>query len=187
MPLFPETGQSETSRNRKNYSSNIEQNEKSSLNMNWTNTRVAFKMMFLLTWSRAFTYDKINMSKPLLKLSNVNIKKQQVCFRWVNITPSINNTKDKIFMSAYCAYSTNIPIYLALVPSPFTNRATQFIFLNISFFFVFWLRFCFVFILFFTGCFAFNFLFVLLRFNLIFCQLWLSLLCRATVFFRRVN
>lgn len=93
--------------------------------------------MFLLTWSRAYTYNKINMSKPLLKLLKVNIKKQQVCFRWVNITPSINNTKDKIFMSAYCIYSTNSPIYLALVSNPFTNRATPFIYLNFPFFLLF--------------------------------------------------
>ena len=77
-----------------------------------------------------------------------------------NFTTSIINTQNKIIMSVHCVYFTNSPIYLTLFPSPFANRATPFLFVNICF--------CFFFVFFFlrkrllcynvfTGYFAFNF------------------------------
>ena len=62
-------------------------------------------------------------------------------------------------MDPYGVYSTNNLVYLILFWSPFTNRASQFSFLNIIFFF--WQRFFFLFFVF-TGCFGFNFGFICL-------------------------
>ena len=74
---------------------------------------------------------------------------------WIISLPrSIINTKDKIFMSAHCGYSTNNPIYLTLFPSPFTNRASPFLFASICFFFLTKAFFC---LINFTGSFVFNF------------------------------
>ena len=55
------------------------------------------------------------MTKPLLKLLNVDIKKQNFTANRVSIyvnntTPSIANIKYNIFISADCVYSANNPI-----------------------------------------------------------------------------
>ena len=96
-----------------------------------------------------------------------------------NFTTSIINTKNKIIMSVHCVYFTNSPIYLTLLPSPFANRATPFLFVNICLF-------CFCFLFFFLfffekasssllqcfyWLFCFQFWFVLFRFNLIFVRI----------------
>ena len=52
-----------------------------------------------------------------------------------NLTPSIINTNDKVFMSAQCIYSTKNQIYLTLFSSLFTTRESPFLFANIYFFF----------------------------------------------------
>ena len=91
-----------------------------------------------------------------------------------NFTTSIINTQNKIIMSVHCVYFTNSPIYLTLFPSPFANRATPFLFVNICF--------CFFFLFFFfekasslLQCFywlfCIQFWFVLFRFNLIFVRI----------------
>ena len=60
-----------------------------------------------------------------------------------------------IFMDLHCAYSTNTPIYLTLFQSPFTNRESRFVSVNISLFFSQFFLFFRFFV--FTGCFSFNF------------------------------
>ena len=86
---------------------------------------------------RIFT-TKSNINKPLLKLLHINIKEY---------------TKYTIFMPAHCVYSIKNAIYLTFFPSPFTNRASLFFFVNITF--CFSQRFFFRFFVF-AGCFGFS-------------------------------
>ena len=98
------------------------------------------------------------MSKPLLKLLHVDIKKEHCSVNGVsiyvdNITTSIIDTKYNIFMSPKGVYSANNLILVTLLPSPFRNKASSFLLFKISFFFL--QRFS-LFIVF-TGCFTWNF------------------------------
>ena len=78
------------------------------------------KTMYLLTWNRAYIYKKINKSKPLLKILNTNSKENivvtafSVCLKSTfyvnNLTPSIINSKCKIFMPTHRVHSKNNPI-----------------------------------------------------------------------------
>ena len=52
-----------------------------------------------------------------------------------NLETRIKNTKNKIFMPTYFVYFTKKSIYVTLVPSFFTNRASPFLYLNVSFLF----------------------------------------------------
>ena len=103
-------------------------------NKNWTSI-----IIYLLTWNRGYIYNKISIRKPLLKHLHININNNEqqcsvneVYFLREYLTLSIIlSTKSSC---SHTVYSTNSPIYLTLFPSPFTNRASASLFVNISFF-----------------------------------------------------
>ena len=107
-------------------------------------------IFYILTWNTAYIYNKISLSKSLLKILQINIKNSIVVLM-NNLRPSIMNTKYQICMSAHSVYSTNKPIYLTLFTSTFTDRASTFLFVSIFFFFFEKDLFCFIL---FTDCFA---------------------------------
>ena len=115
--------------------------------------------IFQLEIKHIFT-TKPNTKKPLLKCLHINVKEQhcglnKVCFYVHNLTSDIVNIKYTIFMDTHCAFSTNNAISLTLFPSPSTTRGSQFLFLNINWFF--WQTFvCFICFFVFTRCFCLN-------------------------------
>ena len=87
------------------------------------------------------------MNKPLLKLSHINIKEKNWRVNGVSCMRIMSHQVLRIPSTQsscpHTVYSTNNPIYLILFPSPFTNRASLFFFVFVSF-------------LYFTGCFNLN-------------------------------
>ena len=93
--------------------------------------------MYLLTWNRAYIYNKIYHKETFTKTLFINIKEKQfsvneVCF-YVNLTPSILYTKNIIYTQA-----VHIPpkkfIWLSFQVPPSTNRASQFLFIKVTLF-----------------------------------------------------
>ena len=99
------------------------------------------------------------MNKPLLKLSHINIKEKNWRVNGVSCMRIMSHQVLRIPSTQsscpHTVYSTNNPIYLILFPSPFTNRASLFFFVFVSFLCFYWL-------------FQFKFCFIMFRFNLIF-------------------
>ena len=79
VSLSPVTGAKWDKQKWENYNSDIEKSEKSLLKLTRIEQMPEFcnKIMYLLTWNRAYIYNKINISKPLPKHLHINVKKQQ--------------------------------------------------------------------------------------------------------------
>ena len=101
-----------------------------------------------------------------------------------NLIPSIINCNYTIFMQTHCTYFTNNAIYLILFPSLSKIKGSQFLFVNIRFFVLTNVLFCFFL---FTDCCGFSFGFLCLVLKLDFCRLWLFFLGYAAISFCKVK